>query len=140
MKKDRYMFSAIFDFAEDGISIEFPDLPGCLPSAHSSEEAMKNAKEALALHLYSMEQDSEAIPEPTDFSTLRIEPNQVIVMIEVWMPPYRDEIEEKAVNKTLTIPKWLDDLAKERKVNFSRILQDALKNYLGVTDKKKDAI
>ena len=29
MVKDRYIYPAIFDYAEDGISIEFPDLPGC---------------------------------------------------------------------------------------------------------------
>ena len=48
------------------------------------------------------------------------------------MPPVRDEMAERAVKKTLTIPKWLNDLAEENKVNFSRILQDGLKEYLGV--------
>ena len=28
MVKERYIYLAIFDYAEDGISIEFPDLPG----------------------------------------------------------------------------------------------------------------
>ena len=28
MFKDRYIYPAIFDYADDGISIEFPDLPG----------------------------------------------------------------------------------------------------------------
>ena len=41
--KDTYIFPAVFDFAEDGISIEFPDLPGCLPCADTVEEAVKNA-------------------------------------------------------------------------------------------------
>ncbi len=48
------------------------------------------------------------------------------------MPPFRDEMRNKAVKKTLTIPKWLDDIAVENNVNFSHILQDALKSYLGV--------
>ena len=49
-----YHFIAIFDYADDGISIEFPDLPGCYPSANTTEEAIKNAKEAMGLHLWSM--------------------------------------------------------------------------------------
>lgn len=130
--KDRYFFPAIFDVAEDGISVEFPDLPGCLPCGHTVEEAIKNAKEAMALHLYGMEEEGEEIPEPTDITKLKLEPNQFVVMVEAWMPPFRDEMENKAVKKTLTIPKWLDDLAVENGVNFSHILQDALKNYLGV--------
>ena len=40
MKKTHYLFPAIFDFADDGISISFPDLPGCFPYAHSIEEAV----------------------------------------------------------------------------------------------------
>lgn len=130
--KDRYFFPAIFDVAEDGISVEFPDLPGCLPCGHTVEEAIKNAKEAMALHLYGMEEEGEEIPEPTDITKLKLEPNQFVVMVEAWMPPFRDEMENKAVKKTLTIPKWLDDLAVENGVNFSHILQDALKNYFGV--------
>jgi predicted RNase H-like HicB family nuclease len=134
--KNRYVYPAIFDYAEDGISIEFPDLPGCLPCAQSTEEALKNAKEALALHLYGMEKDGDEIPEPSDIRTIQHEQNQVVVLIDVWMPPYRDEIENKAVKKTLTIPKWLDDLAIDNNVNFSQVLQEALKQQLGITDKR----
>ncbi|KLU64034.1 hypothetical protein DEAC_c40280 [Desulfosporosinus acididurans] len=132
MKKDRYIYPAVFDYATDGISIEFPDLPGCLPCAHSDEEALKNAREAMALHLYSMEQDDDEIPDPTPVTSLRPEANQAIVLIEAWMPSFRDQIENKAIKKTLTIPKWLNDIAEEKRVNFSHVLQDALKNYLGI--------
>lgn len=133
MANDRYVYPAIFDYAEDGISIEFPDLAGCLPCASTTEEAVKNAREAMALHLYGMEQDGDVIPEPTPVTKLRVGENQAIVLVEVWMPPFRDEMEQRAIKKTLTIPKWLDDLAQEQHVNFSHLLQDALKQYLGVT-------
>lgn len=136
MKKDRYVYPAIFDYADDGISIEFPDLPGCLPCAETTEEAFKNAKEAMALHLYSMEEDKEEIPVPSDIKSLKPADNQVVTFIEVWMPPFRDAIKQKSVKKTLTISKWLDDLASEHNVNFSHILQDALKQYLGVNEKR----
>ncbi len=134
--KNTYIYPAIFDYADDGISIEFPDLPGCLPCANSTEEAFHNAKEALALHLYGMEKDNDFIPEPTDIRNIKHDNNQSVVMIEIWMPPFRSEMENKAVKKTLTVPKWLDDLAVQNKVNFSHILQDALKHHLGVHDKR----
>lgn len=136
MLKDKYIFPAIFDYAEDGISIEFPDLPGCLPCANTDEEALKNAKEALALHLYGMEQDREVIPNPTSIKNLRFESNQAVVLVEVYMPLYRNAIENKAIKKTLTIPKWLDTLAEQEKINFSHVLQDALKQRLGIPQKK----
>lgn len=130
--KDNYSFPAIFDVAEDGISIFFPDLPGCLPSAHSMEEAFKNAKEALQLHLYGMEEDGEEIPEPAPPSSITCENGQVLTMIEAWMPPFREKMLNKAVNKTVTIPRWLNILAEKEKVNYSHLLQSSLKNYLGV--------
>lgn len=135
MAKDRYVYPAIFDYANDGISIEFPDLPGCFPCAHTTEEAVQNAREAMALHLYGLEQDGDPIPVPTLINKLRVDENQAVVLVEAWMPPFRDEMEQRAVKKTLTIPKWLDDLAQERHVNFSHLLQDALREYLGVTKK-----
>lgn len=48
------------------------------------------------------------------------------------MPLVRDEIENKSIKKTITIPKWLNDLAEDKGVNFSRLLQVSLKKYLGV--------
>lgn len=77
------------------------------------------AKECLALHLYGMEQDREEIPEPTRALDLRLDANESAVLIDVWMPPFRDYMADKAVKKTLTIPKWLNDAAEEANVNFS---------------------
>ena len=134
MKKNRYIFPAVFDYADDGISIEFPDLPGCFPCAHSDEEALKNAQEAMALHLFSMEKDGEEITEATPVPQLHPKSNQAIVLIDVWMPAFRDQMENKAIKKTLTIPKWLNDLAEQKNVNFSHVLQNALKSYLGVNE------
>ncbi|ABB14034.1 type II toxin-antitoxin system HicB family antitoxin [Carboxydothermus hydrogenoformans] len=136
MYKDLYVFPAIFDYAEDGISVEFPDLPGCLTCGDNTEEALKNAKEALELHLYGMEKDNEPIPEPTPIDKIKIESNQVLVLVEAWMPLVRSEMDNKAVKKTLTIPKWLNDLAEKKKINFSRVLQQALKEQLGIKERE----
>ncbi|MCL6590152.1 MAG: type II toxin-antitoxin system HicB family antitoxin [Firmicutes bacterium] len=134
--KDKYIYPAILTYADDGVSIEFPDLPGCLPCANNTEEALKNAKEALELHLYGMEKDGDEIPKPTDIKEIKLEKNQVVILVEVWMGLVRDEIENKSINKNLTIPKWLNDLAEKNHVNFSQVLQVALKEYLGILNPK----
>ena len=95
MYLDDYVFPAFFYYDEDGISIEFPDLPGCLPCAQTSEEAFRNAKEALGLHLFGMEQDGDAIPAPTPVRDLHPEDGAVIAMVEVFMPPVRDRINNR---------------------------------------------
>ena len=50
------------------------------------------------------------------------------------MPPFRDRMKERAVKKTVTLPGWLNELAKHENVNFSLILQRSLKDYLGVME------
>lgn len=126
-----YAYPAFFYYDDDGISIEFPDLPGCLPCASSSEEAFRNAKEALGLHLYGMEQDGDVIPSPTPVKDLCPDDGGVITMVDVFMPSVRDRINNRVVKKTLTIPAWLNREAEAAHVNFSQVLQDGLKTYLG---------
>lgn len=130
--KDRYSFIAVFDVEDDGISIEFPDLPGCLPCAETMEEALKNAQEALGLHLWGLEQDNEEIPEPTPIQNINLEKNQVPAVIEVFMPSFRDKLNNRFVKKTLSLPAWLADMADKDGVNCSKVFQNALIDYLGV--------
>ncbi len=130
--RDRYVFPAIFDHATDGISVFFPDLPGCLPCASSIEEALENAKEALALHLYGMERDNEEIPEPSALKSIRVQSHQALILIEVYMPMYRDAIANTYVRKNVTLPLWLERAASEKNINFSQALQLALKEQLGM--------
>ena len=137
MKKntDSYQFIAVFNYADDGISIEFPDLPGCLPCADrdDTKSAIANAKEALGLHLYGMETDNEIIPEPTDLTDLKLKKDDIPILIEVYMPPVRDRIRNRFVKKTLSLPAWLADEADQRGVNCSKIFQNALMDYLNIS-------
>lgn len=134
MLKNRYSFVAVFSYDEDGISIEFPDLPGCYPCADkdNTDMALTNAKEALGLHLWGMEQDGEQIPESSKITDLSLSAGQVLVIIDVFMPPIRERINSKFVKKTLSLPAWLAAKADEDGVNCSRIFQNALMDYLGV--------
>ena len=121
--KDNYVFPAIFHADSDGISIEFPDLPGCLPCAQNYEQAFKNAREALQLHLYGMEKDGKDIPAPCAAETIKLSENETLALIEAWMPPFREKMLNKSITKTVTIPRWLDLLARKEKVNYSHLLQ-----------------
>lgn len=134
MLKDRYSYVAIFSYDEDGINIEFPDLPGCYPCAdkNDTETALKNAKEALGLHIWGMEKDHEILPAPTSISHISFKNNQIPVLIEVFMPPVRERINSKFVKKTLSLPAWLAAKADEDGVNCSKLFQNALMEYLGV--------
>lgn len=134
--KDRYSFIAVVYTDDDGVSVEFPDLPGCLPCAESIDEAVENAREALGLHLWGMEQDGETIPEPSAIKEIKVEDGGVPMLVDVFMPPFRDKLQNRFVKKTLSLPAWLADLADKDGVNCSKVFQSALIDYLGVNQNK----
>ena len=132
---DFYVFPAVLTFEEGyEIAVTFPDLPGCATSGETEKEALDMAKEALSLHLFGMEKDEDEIPSPSSFKDVKknLEPNECVVFIEVFMPAIRMTQENKSVNRTVTLPAWLNARALECGVNFSAVLQDALKNQLNI--------
>jgi len=130
--KDTYVYPAVISIDPDGISIEFPDLPGCLSCADTTEEAARNANEALRLHMWSMEKDGDIIPTPTSIAEIVLEVNQIPLLVEVFMPPVRERQANRFVKKTLSIPSWLNAEAERAGVNFSQMLQTTLKEHLGI--------
>lgn len=53
--------------------------------------------------------------------------NERVVLVDVYMPSIRMAQVNRSVNRTVTLPAWLNAAALERNANFSQILQDALK-------------
>ena len=84
----------------------------------------------MGLHLWGMEKDNDPIPEPTDITDLKYSDGEILLLVEVFMPPIRDRLNNKFVKKTLSIPQWLNAEAERAGVNFSLILQNGLKDYL----------
>ena len=129
---DTYVFPAVFDYHDDKIAIHFPNLDGCISSGDTEQDAFDMANEALTLHLWGMEQDRDPIPEPSLIKDLQLDENQRAVLIKVFMPPFRAKQENKLVKKTLTIPEYLNILGEHNGVNFSQLLQKALKEHLNI--------
>ncbi|MDP1394750.1 type II toxin-antitoxin system HicB family antitoxin [Lysinibacillus capsici] len=136
----KYYFPAIFDpgtDGEQGFTITFPDLPGCITEGSNMDEAVYMAKDVLAGFLYGMEEDGETIPTPSNPNSIDLPQGAFISIVEVRTDYIRDEIENKAVKKTLTIPKWLNDAAENENINFSQLLQFAIKERLGIISKEQ---
>ncbi len=130
--KDRYIFPAVLNYAEDGISVSFPDLPGCLTCAQDTETALTRAKEALGLYLADSEQCGDPIPQPSDILNLKLDEGDIPALVDVFMPAIRDRMNNRTVKKTLTIPAWLNREAEAANINFSWTLQEALRKQLSL--------
>ena len=129
-KQDRYFYPAVFTYEEgQEISVEFPDL-GCATSGTSDMDALVSARELLGLHMFGLEEDGEALPEPTPMQCLNVGHNERVALVDVYMPSVRMSLENRSVNRTVTLPAWLNAKAVEMGINFSQVLQEALKQQV----------
>ncbi len=129
-KTDRYLYPAIFTYEPNQeIAVVFPDLD-CATSGETEDDALLSARELLGCVLCGLEEDGETIPQPTPLRNVNVAPNERAVLIDVYMPSVRERNNNRSVNRTVTLPAWLNAAALEHNINFSQVLQDALKQQL----------
>ena len=134
--KDKYIYPAIFHTAEEGgYWVEFPDLPMANTQGEDLEDALYMAKDCLGVYLSCLEEENEEIPKPTiPFTNIsELNKEDFIQLIEVYIAPYRDEYKNEMERRNVTIPRWLNDIVKEKKINCSAVLTTALKEKLGIS-------
>ncbi len=133
MKKiERYFYPAVFTYEpEQEIAVVFPDLD-CATSGINDDDALLSARELLGCVLHGLEEDGENIPSPTPLSDVKLQSNERAVLIDVYMPSIRMAQINRSVSRTVTLPAWLNTLALEHNINFSQVLQEALKTQLHV--------
>ena len=134
------MYPACFYKENDGYSVIFPDLNYLATQGGSFEEAMEMAVDCLAGYLYSARRDGENVSAPSKLADVdpvskELDPDipvgeASVNLVSVDVAEYAKKHFEKSVKKTLTIPAWLNDAAVAQGVNFSRVLQQALKEQL----------
>lgn len=126
-KTERYFYPAVFTYTDgQEIAIDFPDLK-CATSGINDNDALLSARELLGCVLNGLEEDGEEIPAPTPLANIETAPNERAVLIDVYMPSVRQAHSNRSVNRTVTLPAWMNTAALERGINFSQVLQDALK-------------
>ena len=131
--KDIYKFFAVFKKDENNqYEVNFPDIKNCFTCGSSLDEAIYNAKDVLGLILFDMEEENKEIPRTTEPQNIKLQANEFLMLIDVYMPLVRETINTRAVKKTLTIPYWINKLASENNINFSQVLQTALKRELKI--------
>lgn len=136
------MYPACFYKENDGYSVIFPDLNYLATQGDSFEEAMEMAVECLAGYLYTAQRDGENVPAPSQLGSVdpvavskELDPDMpvgecIVNLVSVDVAEYAKKHFEKSVKKTLSIPAWLNDAAMAQGINFSRVLQQALKEQL----------
>jgi len=132
----KLIYPACFYPNEDGYTVVFPDLPGCVTEGNTLSEAMDMAIDASSGWLLSSVEENKEIPKASNIKNVIPDEyeNGFVSLIGVDLDEYSQKHGNKAVKKTLTIPSWLNTIAEENNVNFSQVLQNALKDQLDLNN------
>ncbi len=131
----KYIYPAVFTKDGDFYIVKFPDIEGCYTQGETLSEAVEMAEDALCLMLYDYEEEGKKIPEPSDIKKIKVSSNDDFVsLVSCDTLEYRKFYDNKAVKKTLTIPSWLNTMSEKEGINFSAVLQNALKKELHITE------
>jgi len=119
----------------EGVIAESLDLNGCVTMGDTFNEAWDNAKDAFALWILNADKLGKKIPEIDNSRLFEFQPSEdgsVIYPIKINLAEYRRKLSNRAIKKSVTIPSWLNELAETNDINYSHVLQRALKAELGV--------
>lgn len=131
----RYIYPAVFTKEGTLYSVRFPDLESCYTQGDDLQDAYDMAADVLCLTLYNLEEEKASIPLASEMSTIKIGENEFVSLVTCDTLEYRQYYDNRAVKKTLTIPAWLNTMSEREGINFSAVLQAALKSALNITER-----
>jgi predicted RNase H-like HicB family nuclease len=63
-----HRFLIVIEKADSNYSAYSPDLPGCIATGATREEAEKNMYQAIEMHIKGLREDGLPVPESTSFA------------------------------------------------------------------------
>ena len=123
-------YPVILSQGEKFIVVYIPDF-NINTQGKDTTDAIEMARDAMGVVGIDMEDDGEALPEPTAIPDVKTDSaRDIVTLVDVDFGEYRRKNDMRAVKKNCTIPSWLNFEAEKAGVNFSAILTTALKKEL----------
>ena len=99
-------------------------------------EAIYMARDAIGLMGIDMQDDGKELPIPSDAKSVHVADGDQLTLVDVDFLEYRRKNDMKVVKKICTLPRWLCYEAEKANINFSQVLQAAIKRELNIADYK----
>ena len=110
--------------------VEFIDFDCAYTFGKNFEDAYYMAQDVLFNILPEYKNN---LPKPTyNYSNIKINNNEIITMVELDVVEHEKKISSKIVNTTVTMPQWLKEKAERNGLNFSKLLQEKIKQELDI--------
>ena len=136
----KYAYPVVFQHEDGKVLASAPDFFSCHTFGDTLAEAMEMVQDAIEMLLYHMEKDGDEIPTPSTLEGAMEkhekkyeEKGEFANYIVADVDAYRRRCDSRAVNKTVTVPAWLNHQAEQANAPFSQILQQGLKDYLNIS-------
>lgn len=128
-----YVYPALFkQNPNGGYIVTVPDVAGCVTGGKTLEESMKMIKDALCGCLCVLEDENEPPKPATIPNKIDVGNNEFVALVEADTIKYRSENDNKSVRKNVSLPAWLNSKAEQAHINCSQVLQEALRERLGI--------
>ncbi len=121
----------------DTYLVDIPDIDG-ISEGYGITDAINMARDFIGCYFLS---ETKNVPTPSDIKDIDItkskfygEGTSFISLVDMDVDAYRKKMNNKSVRRNVSIPEWLNVAADEAHLNVSRILQDALKEKLEITN------
>lgn len=132
MRKENYQYPVTLLKREDGTyDIEIKDFNTKIEQVEK-DKAVEIAREWIGKTITQFEKNKVPVPKETPIANIKNSRKGMSVVVDIWMPYWRAQDKITYTKKTLTLPSWLEYLADEKKLNFSRVLENALRHELGI--------
>ena len=97
-------------------------------------DAIEMARDAISIWCVAEQNAGRTLPEPSDVFSFDCEDDELVTLVDADIAAYRRLIDNRTVRKNLTLPSWLNEQAENANINFSQILQRALKDELKLAE------
>ena len=123
----------------DGFTVVFPDFDFGATEGENLTNSYEMATDYVGSWLYEYFIDGKDFPKARDIKEMEIEEDEYsikeesfVTLIGIDMAEYVRKSENKTVRRNVSIPSYLNELAKRKNINVSQLLQEALKDELNV--------
>lgn len=132
----KYAYPIIMSQGKKFIVVFIPDFD-INTQGENVTEAIEMARDAIGITGIDMEDEGEALPIPSTLADIQpqVPAGGFISFVDVDFTEYRRKNELRTVKKNCTLPSWLNYEAEKANINFSAVLQAALKSELHLSDR-----
>ena len=124
------VYPVVFTPLEEGGYLAY--VPDLKINTHGEDlaQAILMARDAIGVIGLDIEDDGDPLPVPS--KSVPHQDNEIVSLVDVDLAAYRRAHDMRTVRRNVTLPSYLNELGEKAGLNFSQVLQDGLRQRLGV--------